>query len=143
MGATMGNPADERTVINVKSVRVEAWNMARKAATQRGVSMGEWLSLAIVTQVRVQEGDAVQPPDYSATMAKLTEAVQTLGPALGSMETLTRDARSSISQLLDTYARAALGVLPRRRRGKADSQSTLEIGQSKLIELPAPEPDED
>ena len=58
----MANPEDERTVINVKGVSVEAWEIAKKAANKQGEPMGTWLSRAARTQANLEDGPRELPP---------------------------------------------------------------------------------
>lgn len=68
------NP-DERTIINVKSVKVRAWERGKSAANRAGETMGEWLTKAIETQVHLEAGRRVFPPDKpEANPANLSPA---------------------------------------------------------------------
>lgn len=54
------------TIINVKGIKVEAWDQAKRAALRRGQTMGEWLSNACVQQANREQGDAVIPAGQGA-----------------------------------------------------------------------------
>jgi hypothetical protein len=45
--AESANPAYETTTVNVKSMPVDAWNMAKAASSKTGETLGEWLARAI------------------------------------------------------------------------------------------------
>jgi len=57
----MDNPADDKTIINVKGVPKTAWEAARRYAAQSGDSMGTWLAGAINCRIDYEEG-RVKPP---------------------------------------------------------------------------------
>jgi hypothetical protein len=90
----------ERTTINVKSVDLAAWDLARRHAAQRGQAMGEWLSNAIRTQAAIEAGDAVLPPG-GPSLEALQAALAALAPVLPSVGELP-----SARLLADTYAGA-------------------------------------
>jgi hypothetical protein len=123
---------DERTTINVKSVDLTAWNLARRHAAQRGLAMGEWLSNAIRTQAAIEAGDAVLPPG-GPSLEALQAALAALAPVLPSVGELP-----SARLLADTYARKVLGLpAPSTRRwlGKTRPEIGQSLGNPGLLEL--------
>ena len=145
----MGNPLDERTTINVKSISVSAWERAKNAAKRQDESMGSWLSRASEHLANLEDGPRELPPLASANpppeMGNPTPApVEGLGVLMQGMAALaaatgTAPAKADTRRLyalVDDQVRQARGLPPRpvRRRqgGLAGGQSLLENGKATL-----------
>jgi hypothetical protein len=146
----MGNPDEERTTINVKSVSVSAWERAKKAAAKQDDPMGVWLSRAAHHLADMEAGPREFPPappppsasgpepaerKLSATeLAALMQASAAFSAATG-VKPAVRDAQR-LHATLDAMVREGTGQPPRTVRpprnapliGKAEGQSLLESG---------------
>jgi hypothetical protein len=58
----MDNPDPAKATVTIKAIEVEAWEMAKRAATKRGETQGEWVSHACRYVANLQSGDEVRPP---------------------------------------------------------------------------------
>ena len=147
----MGNPDDERTVINVKGVSVQAWEKAKRAAHKQGQPMGAWLSRAAEHLASLEDGPRELPPLPPANPSSLASAnlgremgnpsslpIESLGALMQGIAAVaaatgTAPAKSNLRRLYalaDDHVRDASGLPPRTVRGQAAGKAA---GQSLLI----------
>ena len=106
----MANPqpvdTDALIVVNVKKVRVTAWERFKKYAADANDDLGPALSDLID---RALDGSITETtkPDYATVLARLAPFT-----AAG----LNRLAAADVSALVSAYAREALGEAPRPKR---------------------------
>ena len=152
----MGNPDQDKTTINVKSVQASSWVRAKDAAAKADESMGAWLSRAADQLANLEAGDRLilkgnpqpvsgnpgNPVGPDETLAGLLhgygEALKGLaalaeagvGPTQAELKTLRGVVRHRAREL------AGMPQGPvRTRAGKAvnlDGQSQRELGQSSV-----------
>jgi hypothetical protein len=58
----MDKPEAEKATVTIKAIETEAWEMAKRAATKRGETQGEWVSRACRAQANLEAGDGVMQP---------------------------------------------------------------------------------
>lgn len=124
------NSGPETTIVNVKSMPVEAWNLARASANRRDETMAEWLTRAIyllaqhdaegrITQIGPESnpaGNPAKPPSLSP------EDVEALARAMrlateGAGVPIPKASARHVVALATQHMRAARGmVAPRPRR---------------------------
>lgn len=108
----MATPEEATTTINVKNVRSTAWERAKLAANRQGETMGEWLSRAIDHLANLESGQREIAPGkpVKPTAELLAEIAPVVG---GNLADMTREARSSVSALVDAHIRESQGLPPR------------------------------
>ena len=104
----MGNPEDERTIINVKGVSAPAWERAKKAANKQGQAMGAWLSRAINQLADAEDGPREFPP---LPVGNPPPEMGNLSPPAGNPEGMTADQLAAVMQGLAAVA-ASSWTLP-------------------------------
>jgi hypothetical protein len=72
---TRRRPGPATTVINVKGVRLESWEKARRGWGQAGGSMGAWLSDAIDLRAAYEEGRVKPPGNPPMTAEQITARI--------------------------------------------------------------------
>lgn len=143
----MDNLQDEKTVINVKGVSVQAWEKAKRAAAKQGQPMGLWLSRAAEHLANLEDGPREFLPSQPANLEPKSGNPSSLpveglgvlmqGIAAVAAATGTAPAKSNLRRLYalaDDHVRDASGLPPRPVRvpasGKAAGQSLLISGKA-------------
>lgn len=125
------NHETDKATFTVKALPVEARELARRSATQAGLTMGAWLDMAIHSQARIDAGNLTIPPPHSPRIAlseiapvpdmpdfqsarALAEALDMLARASG--EPIGRGLAARCRRLIDMHVRRGLGMQPVKLR---------------------------
>jgi hypothetical protein len=152
--AKMVKPTETPTVttVTIKSVPVDAWDAARKAAAQRGETQGEWVGRACERQAALERGDIVLPPGQAAPAPAAPPAappataaeLQAFAALLHAMGTAgaqpTQTVVARFNRVLNLQLGAALGLPPPKPRQPKPRSITQESTAAPAPALPAPAP---
>jgi hypothetical protein len=120
------NHETDKATFTVKALPVEARELARRSATKAGLTMGEWLNLAIHSQARIDAGNMTIPPppraDHQALpdmpdfqpIRDLAESLELLARA--SAEPIGKGLNARTRRLIDMHVRRGLGMHPVKLR---------------------------
>ncbi len=112
----MDNPDEERTIINVKGMRVDSWERARAAAGRAGETMGSWLSRACDQLANLEAGERYIPPSRPAAEVKPAKPEIDWPVILGLLAALQHDS-GRVQKRVDRQANAVLYGMLREARG--------------------------
>jgi hypothetical protein len=140
----MDKPEAERTIINLKNVRKDAYERAKRAANRNDENVGEWVSRACDILADMEEGKREFGPAEPAKPRKPIDAqhVAALLQAANAARGNRHPAVADLRMLAGEMAREALGLdprpvrLPPRRSGVAQPVANLGPlnGPARLIE---------
>ena len=128
----------------IKAVPVSVREQAVRSARMEGVTMAEWISRAVATEARKQEGNLVIPPGRPEAPTPRPAPTIELGEATAALQAMASAAQAGLpvgkAAVRDTVAlireqvRVGRGLPPRQTRGPIGQTMRVEHGPPALTD---------